>query len=247
MAKVLIPIPRQDFDPTETSIPWLILSQNHHEVVFATPDGKPGVADLRMVDGRGLGPLQMLKANETARSAYSEMIKHPAFLKPKKWDECRADDYQALLLPGGHAPGMREYLESAVLQNLVSEFFKADKPVGAICHGVVLAARSQIAGRSVLYGRKTTALPKWMELSAWGMTGLWLGNYYRTYSKTVEAEVVDALAKRDDFARGPFSSKRDSANSLDLGFSVQDRNYLSARWPGDAHAFGNSLVRMLRK
>ena len=30
--------------------------------------------------------------------------------------------FDALLLPGGHAPGMREYLESAALQSAVAAF-----------------------------------------------------------------------------------------------------------------------------
>jgi hypothetical protein len=37
---------------------------------------------------------------------------------------------------------LRPYLESPVLQRVVSEFFEADKPVAAICHGVLLVGRS---------------------------------------------------------------------------------------------------------
>jgi hypothetical protein len=34
---------------------------------------------------------------------------------------------------------------------------------------------------------------------------------------------------------------KDTNNS----FSVKDRNFLSARWPGDAHHFGFEFVKML--
>src|SRR5438045_8840077 len=55
----------------------------------------------------------------------------------------RASAFDALLLPGGHrARGMREYLESEILQRHVASFFDKEKPVAAICHGVLLAARS---------------------------------------------------------------------------------------------------------
>ena len=61
---------------------------------------------------------------------------------------------------------MREYLESSVLQSIVAEFFARNLLIGAICHGVLLAARSSRSdGRSVVYGKKTTALTKLMELT----------------------------------------------------------------------------------
>ena len=68
-----------------------------------------------------------------------------AFRAPIAYDAIRLEDFDALLLPGGHAKGMRPYLESAVLQAHVASFFEVAKPVGAICHGVLLAARSQHA------------------------------------------------------------------------------------------------------
>ena len=54
MARVLIPIPRRDFDPTETAVPWRVLTERGHEVVFATPDGSAGRADELMLTGEGL-------------------------------------------------------------------------------------------------------------------------------------------------------------------------------------------------
>jgi putative intracellular protease/amidase len=56
MAKVLIPIPARDFDPTEVAIPWRALTRLGHEVAFATPDGRPGQADAIMLTGQGLDP-----------------------------------------------------------------------------------------------------------------------------------------------------------------------------------------------
>ena len=74
-------------------------------------------------------------------------------------------------IAGRHAPGMRVYLGTGVLQSAVADFFAQKKPVGAICHGVLLAARSSIhPGKSVLYGKKTIALSKQMELIAWRLT-----------------------------------------------------------------------------
>jgi putative intracellular protease/amidase len=153
-----------------------------HHVVFA----RTARADPKMVTGEGLGILSpLLKADANGRSAYLYMEQSDAFGRPITYGEIRAADFDALLLTGGHAPGMRVYLGSGVLQSGVADFFAQEKPVGAICHGVLLAARSSLhPGKSVLYGMKTTALTKQMELIAWRLTRFYLGDYYRTYQTT---------------------------------------------------------------
>jgi hypothetical protein len=39
MARVLIPLPARDFDPSEAAVSWQVLSNAGHIVTFATPDG----------------------------------------------------------------------------------------------------------------------------------------------------------------------------------------------------------------
>jgi len=247
VATVLVPIPARDFDPTEAAVPWKVLTERGHTVAFATPDGLPGQADERMLTGAGLGPLKAaLMADINGRRAYSEMAANRAFRKPLRHADLHAQNFDALLLPGGHAPGMRQYLESQHLQRVVVDSFAQAKPVGAICHGVLLAARSRSTdGRSVLFGRKTTALTRQLELTAWALTALWLGSYYRTYPTTVQEEVIGALADPKDFITGPFATTRDTPSKPDLGFTVRDGNYLSARWPGDAHRFSDTFAAIL--
>ncbi len=245
--KVLIPLPRKDFDPTEVAIPWKILTSNKIEINFATPEGDIATCDQLMLTGQKLGPLApFLMADKNARTAYSEMTSSPEFMKPLKWSQLGSLDFDGILLPGGHAKGMREYLDSQLLQNEVSRYFKNNKPVGAICHGVILAARSQAdSGKSVLHGKKTTSLLATQELMAWALTCLWLKDYYRTYPETVENEVKKSLATAADFRSGPAPIFRDSPKNLDRGFTVQDQNYLSARWPGDAHLFATEFLKLL--
>ena len=45
---------------------------------------------------------------------YFEMEEDVSFRQPIKWDDIIAADYDALYLVGGHAPGMKQYLESGV-------------------------------------------------------------------------------------------------------------------------------------
>ncbi len=247
MAIILVALPDHDFDPTETGVPWRTLRQRDHRVVFATPNGKAGQADPRMVTGNGLGIFgALMKADSNGRSAYQEMSECAEFKSPIGYGDIRPEQFDGLILPGGHAQGMRVYLESDQLQEIVAGFFVRRQPVGAICHGVLLAARSRgIDNKSVLYGKQTTALTKPMELMAWALTCVYLGNYYRTYPTTVEDEVRAVLAAREHFIRGPMSIVRDSPRNLKVGFTVRDGNYLSARWPGDAHRFASEFALML--
>ncbi|MEH6611606.1 MAG: type 1 glutamine amidotransferase domain-containing protein [Halioglobus sp.] len=247
MTMILMPLPSRDFDPTETAVPWLELTQRGHHVCFATPDGSVAKADPRMVDGTGLGPWKaLLRADSNGRAAYAAMIEDPAFKKPWDYERAASEHIDGLILPGGHAPGMREYLESDNVHRTVATAFERDIPVGAICHGVIAVARSKTkSGQSVLFGKRTTALTKNLEMSGWLLTAAWLGNYYRTYPETVQKEVTKILAKSEDFAAGPFALFRDSKERLDRGFTVRDGNYLSARWPGDAHRFAVDYADML--
>lgn len=246
--KILIPLPSFDFDPTECAVPWKYLRDAGLEVTFATPDGLEAVCDQKMLNGNGLFIFKkILMADNLSRQIYEELKRSKEFSSPKKWSEIVSNDYDGIILPGGHAQGMKEYLESSTLQKIISEFFCDNKPVGAICHGVVLVGRSiNSEGKSVLHGKKTTALLSTQELSAWLMTCMWLGGYYRTYPETVESEVKSKLASNKDFIKGPLPLKRDQRNKLEYGFSIVDGNYVSARWPGDAHNFSKDFLNLLK-
>jgi protease I len=95
------------------------------------------------------------KAGEKVRTAvhdfegdqtYSEKPGHN-FALNTTFDEVRAEDYDALVIPGGRAP---EYirLNEKVLQ-IVRYFAKTNKPIAAICHAAqVLVAAGVVEGKS---------------------------------------------------------------------------------------------------
>jgi len=283
MATVLMPLPACDFDPTEVAVSWRILSEAGHEVLFATPSGQPGEADAIMVSGRGLDPWgavpllrnvtvvgRALRADAAARRAYAALLDDAAFGSPLHWGAARRSSYDALVLPGGHrARGMRDYLESIEVQQMAIDSFRAGKPVGAICHGVLVAARAvePASGRSVLYGRRTTALTWQLEGRAWQLasrTRFWDPDYYRTYVEepgqpagymSVQQEVTRALADPDDFVDVPSGlpdyrrktsgRSRDTVTDARPAWVVRDGVYVSARWPGDAHTFAHTFADVL--
>jgi putative intracellular protease/amidase len=215
---------------------------------------------------------RFLRANRDARTAYAQMLESAEYQHPIAWTDAGLDDVDALLLPGGHrARGMRSYIDSEVLQALVVEAFRRGMLVAAICHGVLLAARSidESTGRSVLYGRKTTALTWDFERRAWQLsrvTRFWDRDYYRTYSErpddpdgymSVQAEVTRALENPGDFCNVPNDSPhrraqtsgmaRDTATDSRPAFVVDDGAYISARWPGDTHTFAAAVSARLHE
>jgi putative intracellular protease/amidase len=245
--KVLMPLPDRDFDVTEVAVPWRLAVEAGHEVAFATEAGGTTVpvADPRLLDGVLFGKLGA--AAEPA-AWYRELERDERFRAPLAWADLDPLEFDGLLLPGGHAPGMRQYLGSEVLRGQVARFWATGRPVGAICHGVLVLARTlePETGRSVLHGHGTTCLPKYMERSAYLLTAWRLGRYYRTYPEYVEDEVVAALGADGSFQRGPrVLSARGTAVDDVPAFVVEDGAYVSARWPGDSYLFAKRFLARL--
>lgn len=232
-----MPLPDRDFDVTEVAVPWKLLTEAGHEVVFATEAGATPAADPLLLTGVIFGKLG---AAPEPIAFYREMEVSPELTSPRRWDQLSPDTVDALWLAGGHAPGMKQYLEGAAVQRLTVAMFAAGRPVAAICHGVLVAARA-----GALRGRTTTCLPKYMERSAWLLTAWRRGRYYRTYPTYVEDEVRAAL-DGGTFVRGPRTlTARGTRDDDGPAFVVEDGAYVSARWPGDAYRLSRVFLDRL--
>ena len=152
------------------------------------------------------------KAGQTVRTAvhdfegdqtYSEKPGHN-FTLNATFAEVRAEDYDALVLPGGRAP---EYLRlNDEVLRLVRHFAGANKPIAAICHGVQI-----LTAAGVVEGKGCTAYPavgpevrgargKWVELPAdqahadgnlviapaWPAHPQWLAKFLRVLGTKIE-------------------------------------------------------------
>ena len=100
------------------------------------------------------------KSGESVRTAihdfegdqtYSEKRGHNFGLNTT-FDQIKAEEYDALVLPGGRAP---EYirLNPRVIE-IVRHFSKGSKPIAAICHAAQI-----LAAAGVLQGKKCSAYP----------------------------------------------------------------------------------------
>ena len=72
---------------------------------------------------------------------------------------------------------------------------------------------------------------------------------------SVQQEVMRALARPEDFRdvakddsdyrRKTSGLARDTSENFAPAFVVRDRNYISARWPGDVHTFAKAFAEIL--
>ncbi len=187
--RVWMPLPDRDFDTTEVAVPWRVLKDAGHEVVFATERGGSAPAcDPKLISGVIFGKLG---AEREPIAFYRELEQAPEFRAPIAWGDIEPEAFDGLILAGGHAPGMRQYLGSAELQAKVARVLGAraarrrDLPRRA-------RARPQRRARA----EQPHDVPaEVMERSAYLLTAWRHGRYYRTYPAYVEDEVVAALRR----------------------------------------------------
>ena len=123
----------------ETMVPFQSMSMLGYQVDAVCPDKKAGETVCTAVH------------DFLGEQTYSELRGHN-FALTANFDEVKTEDYEGLFITGGRAP---EYirLDARVLE-IVREFFAANKPVAAICHGPQV-----LAAAGVLAGYKATAYP----------------------------------------------------------------------------------------
>lgn len=233
---ILMPLPDYDFDPTEAAIPWKACSDQGWKVTISTEHSN--VPQCDQIKLKGLLP-GLVSAGTKAQAAYDQMSHDPSFQHPILYSDIDSEQYAAILLPGGDAPRMRQFLDNTQLQGKVLEFCQHGKLVGAICHGILVLARTvdPQTGHSVLYGHKLTALPKSFDRLGYRIDRLLLKHGYVMYPSCVADEVQSCLAQLQDFVSGPGPF---------TPFVFSDRNLITSRWYMDAEVFAARFVDELR-
>ena len=128
MARILMPLPDEGFDVTEVAVPWRLLTDAGHEVVVATEAGHVPNADPLLIVGVVFG---QLGAEPEPIAHYRDFERAASRNAPLRWSDLDVSNFDGLLLPGGHAPRMRQYLGSTELADHVARYWELDRPVGA--------------------------------------------------------------------------------------------------------------------
>ena len=139
MAKKILMLVGDFVEDYEVMVPFQTLLTVGYQVDAVCPDKKAGDQVRTAVHD--------FEGDQT----YSEKPGHN-FTLNATFDEVQAEDYDALVIPGGRAP---EYirLNPRVLE-IVRHFAQAEKPIAAICHGAQV-----LAAAGVLEGKQCTAYP----------------------------------------------------------------------------------------
>ena len=99
------------------------------------------------------GTPELISLEEGEIQGFHHYDKADTFKVDRTVEEASADDYDALVIPGGVGnPDTMRMDENAV--QLVREFFEQGKPVGVICHGPWMLVEA-----GVVRGRKVTSWP----------------------------------------------------------------------------------------
>ena len=138
-AKKILVLAGDYVEDYEVMVPFQALSMVGH-VVHAVCPGKIAGQQVRTA-------VHDFEGDQT----YSEKPGHN-FTLNFDFSAVRADDYDALLIPGGRAP---EYLRlNPAVLDLVRDMDAAGKPIAAVCHGAQL-----LTAAGVLAGRECSAYP----------------------------------------------------------------------------------------
>ncbi|VAX20251.1 Intracellular protease [hydrothermal vent metagenome] len=157
----------------EVMVPFQMLLMVGHKVDTVCPDKKPGDTVKTAIHD--------FEGDQT----YSEKPGHN-FQVNADFDTVNVDDYDALVIPGGRAP---EYLRlNPKIIEITQEFFKANKPVAAICHGPQI-----LAAAGVLDGRSCTSYPAvGPDVNTAG--GNWVANNDTFSNAHIDGNLVSAPA-----------------------------------------------------
>jgi protease I len=123
----------------EVMVPFQTLLTVGHRVDAVCPDKKAGEQVRTAVHD--------FEGDQT----YSEKPGHN-FTLNATFDEVKAEDYDALVIPGGRAP---EYIRlNEKVLDIARHFAKKKKPIAAVCHGAQV-----LAAAGVLEGKECSAYP----------------------------------------------------------------------------------------
>ena len=139
MSKKILMLVGDYAEDYETMVPFQALQMIGHQVDAVCPDKAAGdyvMTAIHDFDGA---------------QTYSEKPGH-RFTLNANFAAVKAEDYDALVIPGGRAPEYLRLNEEVI--KLVQAFDAARKPIAAVCHGPQL-----LAAAGILQGRTCSAYP----------------------------------------------------------------------------------------
>lgn len=182
----------------EFTDPYYEFLDKGYEVTLASPKGRKPPVD----------PRSQLTENITAsnRRFGKDEKAQKDFEFTLKLADIHAEDFDAVFFPGGHGP-MGDLATDEINAHLVLEFFRQQKPIGAICHGPAALITAAIEEPEILIDREVTAFSNTEEK----LVGL------RDHIPFSLEDRLKTLGAKYSSATIPFTSKVKVSGSLITG------------------------------
>lgn len=189
----------------EFTDPYFKFLDHNYEITVASPKGGESPVDPRSKLTENISASnRRFDKDEKAQQVFKNTV---------KLSEIKAADYDAVFYPGGHGP-MWDLADSETNANLLLQFYRAQKPVGAICHGPAALLKAAEKEPEFLKNKKVTAFSNTEEK----LVGLHDNIPFRLEDRLKE------LGADFDAAAVPFTSKVRVSGKLVTGQNPASAN-----------------------
>ncbi|MGZ3840154.1 MAG: type 1 glutamine amidotransferase domain-containing protein [Flavisolibacter sp.] len=200
----------------EFATPYYTLHDAGADITLASPNG-----GQPPIDPKSAEPGAQTEA--TRRFDKDEALKK-ALSQTKKLSEVRAADFDAVFFPGGHGP-LWDLTKDQDSIRLIQDFWKAKKPVAAVCHApsVLLQVKDE-KGEPLVKGKKVTGFTNTEEAAV-------------QLTDVVPFLLEDALKEKG----GIYSKKEDWAS-----YVVKDGLLITGQNPASSEEAARQLLDLLK-
>jgi putative intracellular protease/amidase len=222
----------------EITHPLTPLYDAGYEFDFATPDGKPCVIDE---GAKSLMHWRFSRRRRNIALEFIERLNAKGLTKPMKISGVLANhvllnSYDALFIPGGHAPMTDVLHKNWIASNdlneetgqLLQHFHDRGKPTALICHApAALGAAPYVSGKWTYNGYTMTCVSMFADHLADLYTGGRPPDYPKRILERHGGTVLNSLLGRS--------------------FVVEDRELICAQDPFGGEELGEKLLRKIRR
>ncbi len=132
----------------EFAAPYYLLKDKGYEITVATPQGGQAPIDPKSNEPDFQTPATV-RYNDDQET--QQLIANTV-----KLSTVSADDFDAVFYPGGHGP-LWDLAEDRDNISLIESFYKAEKPVAAVCHAPAIFRHTKLEdGTPLVSGKKVT-------------------------------------------------------------------------------------------
>jgi putative intracellular protease/amidase len=144
----------------EFAAPYYLFKDSGAQITLASPKGgQPPVEPKSEVNEFQTDATRRFQADAAAKAQLAST---------EQLSRIRPSDFDVVFYPGGHGP-VWDLAEDQASIALIEAMSAANKPVGAVCHGVAALRHPKLGGVPLVRGRKVTSFTNTEEEAA-GMT-----------------------------------------------------------------------------